>query len=277
MRPDFFDWHLTEKVPFVLERHRIHAGKSCFLDFHRSIHLLFITSGEYELEIGRYPIYPQAGCLITAPWELHGNPQSRCGCWLLMTALRPESLYNAILWESEKLKSILMLPPGIRHSLLLDCHCDVAVRACMEILEKARTALEQWHALVGFFIQLVTLIPTDAIPAEQQQSIQFELVPAFKELYACRGRRFSAEDGAKACSMSVSRFRTCFREATGIPFAEYELQFRLNLALELIDKKTVIIKDIAEELGFGDVCHFSNSFKKYFGISPKQYIGKTQV
>ena len=140
MRPDFFDWHLTEKVPFVLERHRIHAGKSCFLDFHRSIHLLFITSGEYELEIGRYPIYPQAGCLITAPWELHGNPQSRCGCWLLMTALRPESLYNAILWESEKLKSILMLPPGIRHSLLLDCHCDVAVRACMEILEKARTA-----------------------------------------------------------------------------------------------------------------------------------------
>ena len=58
MRPDFFDWHLTEKVPFVLERHRIHAGKSCFLDFHRSIHLLFITSGEYELEIGRYPIYP---------------------------------------------------------------------------------------------------------------------------------------------------------------------------------------------------------------------------
>ena len=55
------------------------------------------------------------------------------------------------------------------------------------------------------------------------------------------------------------------------------LEARELIKIKVLESVEAPIKDIAEELGFCDVCHFSNSFKKYFGISPKQYIGKTQV
>ena len=188
-----------------------------------------------------------------------------------MTAIRQENLYAAMLGESEKLRSIIQLPSDTRHALLRFYLGKDESKRCVQMLQKSASVLEQWHTLVGFFVHVVTRIPSHAIP-KQKQEADFELVPAFQKLFVCRGRKFSADDGARVCGMSTSRFRMLFKKTTGLPFAEYELQFRLNLALELIEKKTATLKDVAEEFGFHDVCHFSHAFKKYFGKAPTQYL-----
>lgn len=272
MKPDFFDWHLTDEKPFILQRHDFPPRTlSNYLDFHRSIHLLLLISGDCGMEIGRNDIHVPDGFLLTAPWELHGKQHSVHGCSLLMTAIRQENLYGAMLGESGKLKSIIRLPSDVRHALLRGYLGADLTEQCVRQLQNSSSVLEQWHALVGFFVRVVSAIPSHAIP-EQEQEMNFELVPAFQRLYECRGRKFSAEDGARACGMSTSRFRLLFKKTTGMPFGEYELQFRLNLALELMKKRTSSLKSIAGELGFHDVSHFSHAFRKYFGKPPAQYL-----
>jgi AraC-like DNA-binding protein len=45
---------------------------------------------------------------------------------------------------------------------------------------------------------------------------------------------------------------------------------RLNNAKKLLASGNTLI-DTALECGFFDQSHFTNCFKKYFGVSPKQY------
>jgi len=48
--------------------------------------------------------------------------------------------------------------------------------------------------------------------------------------------------------------------------------YRLNRAAELILRREYTLGEISEMTGFGIQSHFSSSFKKHFGVSPKDYL-----
>lgn len=54
-------------------------------------------------------------------------------------------------------------------------------------------------------------------------------------------------------------------------FSELLNQIRLNHAKELLRDPSLRIGDIAEQVGFMDMAHFSRVFKKYEGISANEY------
>lgn len=58
---------------------------------------------------------------------------------------------------------------------------------------------------------------------------------------------------------------------TGQNFSEILNNVRINKAKELLDNPTLRIGDIAEEVGFVDIAHFSKVFKKIVGISANEY------
>lgn len=45
----------------------------------------------------------------------------------------------------------------------------------------------------------------------------------------------------------------------------------MNSALQLLKENNITMKEIAFELGFTDNAHFCKTFKKYYGITPKEY------
>lgn len=61
-----------------------------------------------------------------------------------------------------------------------------------------------------------------------------------------------------------------FKTETGKNFKDYILEKRMELACELL-KSPMKISDIAIKAGYSDAKHFSKTFKKYKGISPKEY------
>ncbi len=85
----------------------------------------------------------------------------------------------------------------------------------------------------------------------------------------------TVEDMAKRCNMSVSRFHECFKAQTGQTFINYRNHLRLERAkILLIQNQGKTIGKIATMVGFSDPLYFSKCFRKYFGQSPKEYVGQ---
>ena len=61
---------------------------------------------------------------------------------------------------------------------------------------------------------------------------------------------------------------------TGSNFSELLNGIRVNKAKELLKDQSMRIYDIAEEVGFQDLAHFSRVFKKMEGISANEYRNK---
>ena len=70
----------------------------------------------------------------------------------------------------------------------------------------------------------------------------------------------------------VSRY---FHSVFDMSFAELLGAYRLETAISLMDETDKKIADIALSSGFGSVRSFNYTFKKHFGISPKEYRRKS--
>lgn len=74
-----------------------------------------------------------------------------------------------------------------------------------------------------------------------------------------------------ARSLHVSTYHLCriFKEETGVPIHRYLNRLRLREALESLAAGAADLTDLALSLGFASHSHFSNAFRKEFGISPR--------
>lgn len=62
-----------------------------------------------------------------------------------------------------------------------------------------------------------------------------------------------------------------FKEAFKMTIGEYILQSRMIRAKEMLDEGYCNVTYVAEKCGYEDAGYFSKCFKKYFGVSPKDY------
>ena len=86
----------------------------------------------------------------------------------------------------------------------------------------------------------------------------------------CLSTRNLADYAAQA-GMSESRFCDAFSKAFSISPIHYRNFCRLEHARELLESTQLRVSEIAERCGFGDAFHFSKSFKKHSGSSPRDY------
>ena len=88
------------------------------------------------------------------------------------------------------------------------------------------------------------------------------------DLYAQKG--LSIEELAFLCNMSISSFKRYFAEIYGMSPRKYFTQLKMEQAKLLLSLQRRP-STIYQELGYENLSAFSNEFKKYFGVSPKQF------
>lgn len=76
---------------------------------------------------------------------------------------------------------------------------------------------------------------------------------------------------AADCGYSESHFMRWFKEAVGMGFNEYLIEYRLNRAAQELRKSSDTVLDIASQNGFTNLSNFNRLFKKRFGMTPIQY------
>lgn len=79
------------------------------------------------------------------------------------------------------------------------------------------------------------------------------------------------EELACKCNISPNYFHKIFKQTFGITPANYILLLRMNSARQLLKDSRLTIKEIALDLGFTDNAHFCKTFKRYYGMTPKEY------
>ncbi len=81
---------------------------------------------------------------------------------------------------------------------------------------------------------------------------------------------------AQICGVSEGYFRKLFKEYSGENPVDFRQKHRIEKAKQLLLLDTHSIGEIAEELHFSDIYHFSKTFKKLIGISPQKYINQSK-
>lgn len=76
---------------------------------------------------------------------------------------------------------------------------------------------------------------------------------------------------AEKVNISISYVSAILKKEKNTTFVKYLTTLRMEKAKELLKNPNLKIVDIAESIGFSEPYYFSHSFKKYQGVSPKEY------
>ena len=78
-------------------------------------------------------------------------------------------------------------------------------------------------------------------------------------------------DVAEAIHLNATYLSTLFRQVTGRSFKDYLNQVRIREAQHLLKNTDYPIMEISIACGFSDQSYFTKVFRKYTGLTPKQY------
>lgn len=82
---------------------------------------------------------------------------------------------------------------------------------------------------------------------------------------------------AEICGVSEGYFRKLFKEYSGENPIDFRQRHRIEKAKQLLLLDTHSISEIADELHFSDIYHFSKTFKNFTGLSPLRYIKQNHI
>ena len=119
---------------------------------------------------------------------------------------------------------------------------------------------------------LVLKIAGSRAPLEGRETLAFATYQRCRQHIQQHFRRLKTlqQIGAE-CRLNHSYLCRLFRQYDHQSPYQYLLRLKMNFAAELLLQPASLVKQVAEETGFGDPFHFSRAFKTVFGLSPDAF------
>ncbi len=224
--------------------------------------LNYITEGTgiYENKYGKFQIKPGSVILII-PDEWHRYRPIRTTGWTenyigFNGRIAIDLLKNKIFTPTQPIINC-----GIREEII-DTYLKI-----FDLVEKERPGFQQVAS--GMVVKLLGYI----VSFEKRK--EFSGKPIAKVIEQVRflmrqniETEYNMEELARDHNVGYSYFRKMFKKYTGVSPAQYHLQLRMIRAKELLVSTDKTITEIAYQLGFQNIYHFSLLFKKKIGRSP---------
>lgn len=104
---------------------------------------------------------------------------------------------------------------------------------------------------------------------------KFELIKKLRELrfkvHENFTKRWTVEEMAKMCFLSSNRFTVLYKEFFHKSPIEDLLEVRLERAKWLLSSSHLSVSEAAEQSGFENIYYFSRIFKRWTGVSPRDF------
>ena len=94
---------------------------------------------------------------------------------------------------------------------------------------------------------------------------------ALQYLKAHYNEELSLERVASVVFLNPIYFSQLFKQKTGQGYKDYVTGLRVEQAKELLQQQGLKLADIAERIGYGDVRHFTQVFRKKMNVTPTEY------
>lgn len=89
-------------------------------------------------------------------------------------------------------------------------------------------------------------------------------------------KHFRLDELTKLVGMSKTKMKMKFKEIVGTSIYKYYLDVRMERAKEMLHNGPQSVTHLAYEMGFKTVSHFSQLFRKYYGVNPNAIIAENR-
>ena len=111
----------------------------------------------------------------------------------------------------------------------------------------------------------------DGVMGKTAKNTDAEVSAALAFIRANFKRNFTSDEVAKCCNLSKSYLRSRFSCAMGMSMTDYRESLRISEAQNMLKSGFFSVKEVAQELGYFDVFHFTKRFSMAVGVSPAAY------
>ena len=110
-----------------------------------------------------------------------------------------------------------------------------------------------------------------SVPLLNQQHHDETIQRAQDYLHEYFNAQFTMDELAQRIGMSSRNFTRRFKQATGETPISYLHQLRINCAKHLLETDFKTVQEVCHAVGYEDVPFFRNIFRRYTGLSPREY------
>jgi AraC-like DNA-binding protein len=227
--------------------------------------LNYITKGTgiYENKHGKFQVKP-GSIMLTFPNEWHRYRPIRTTGWMENYVGFNGHLAHELLKHKVFSPHQPVINCGIKEELI-DTYLKI-----YDLVEKERPGYQQIAS--GMVVKLLGYI----VSFEKRKEFSGKHIAKVIEQVRFLMRQnieteYKMEELARQQNVGYSYFRKMFKKYTGVAPAQYHLQLRVIRAKELLVASDKTISEIAFQLGFQNIYHFSMLFKKKTGMSPSEF------
>lgn len=228
--------------------------------FHETFCISLIYKGIEQIDFENQSLFTEAGSIsITNPYEVHSNP---------LIDLNASLKFDTIYIPNDSMKYILN---GDNILFLNRKINNTKANKLFVILKDALSTKNPKtieHCLFRFVNTLKTYSQANENEYSELNFDSFKQIDSYIENHICD--KFCLEELSKMANINKFGFVKKFKASTGMTPMNYILMLKIFSSKKLISKNSELT-DIAYKYSFTDLAHFSKTFKRYIGLSPKKY------
>ncbi len=130
------------------------------------------------------------------------------------------------------------------------------------------------HQLLLYAINRMEWTELDGTMERESANSFSRIRQALNRVWTSEARPPTLTEAAKMCSLSPSRFSELFRRTMGVSYGKFAIRVRMSNAAKDLMSERFTLEEIAEKWGFFDSAHFCHSFKKFYRVSPSQFVSR---
>ena len=183
----------------------------------------------------------------------------------------PRSLLSTSIldWPVAKTKEVQFVPDVLVQSLLREMLAAEAAASTLSdvVLQSERALRLLRHALDAVAMAFMPC----AIPACRflANDLEREKIEAARDLLRSHSERpLTIKELARKVAINECYLKKGFKALTGKTIHEFQHERRMSQALTLLQEGNTTVSEVAAELGFLSISHFSTAFKKATGAKP---------
>lgn len=247
---------------------RTFQGRERSFGFHDGITIIYGLKGETEIVCpNRHNRIEEAGMILLNPFEIHRIDATR-GTVLEMRIERTALFLSD--WNTNTRLSLYVQNADERFDRVRRCCAEIFISCFSE--NQSEDQIEAGVMNLFRCLQKEHFVVSESEEAARQSSESSRRLSRILQFIEKNwNQKLSLADIAKDEYLSPAYLSRFFKRYVGMPFSDYLRELRFQKAARMLTGSSDTITEIAYNCGFQSPSAFTEGFRMYYKVTPKEY------